>query len=101
MLRQGLARPGPRAVGVWVVGRPHDVADAGRVTLPDAHEVPEERRVTLPIPVHGRLLLGDRLRPEAGLLERLIHATEDSGDPPDGELDEQRAKRRVAAEERR
>src|SRR5437867_286780 len=44
VLGERLARPGPRAVRVRVVGRPHDVAEACVVALPHPHEVANERR---------------------------------------------------------
>src|SRR5262249_17500195 len=59
-----LARLRPRAVGMRVVGGPHDVVQAGPVPLRDARQVLDEGRVTLAVPVRARLLGEDRLRPE-------------------------------------
>src|SRR5581483_5017403 len=74
VLRQRLPGTGPGAVAVRIVRRPHDVPEPRAVARGDAGEVADERRVALPVPVRARLLLDDRLGPEAMLLERLIHA---------------------------
>src|SRR5206468_3224336 len=83
VLGQRVARLGPRAVAVRVVGRPHDVPEPRAMALRDPGEVLDEGRVSLPVPVEARLLLDDRLGPEAVLVEGLIHALDEVGDPAD------------------
>src|SRR5437016_9717699 len=101
MLGERVARLWPRAVAVRVVGRPHDVPQAGPMPLGDPGEVLDEGGMSLAVPIGARLLLDGRLGPETVLVEGLVHALDEVGNPADAALDEHEVERRVALEEDR
>src|SRR5262245_61164999 len=56
VLGKNLARLRPRAVGVRIVGGPHDVVQPAAMALRHARQVLDEGRVSLAVPVVARLL---------------------------------------------
>src|SRR5581483_542845 len=89
-------RARPRRVAVRVVARPHDVVETRLAAEPHARAVLDEGRVALAVPVDARLLGDDRVRPEAVLHERAVHALEEVRKPADPRLDDDEAEAGVA-----
>src|SRR5262249_32694172 len=80
---------------------PHDVAYARPLACRDAGEVPDEGGVPLAVPVRARLLVDDRLGPEAVLFERLVHALDEVWNPADPALDQHEVELRMPREDAR
>src|SRR2546427_7464073 len=97
LLGDVLRRLGPHAVGMRVVGAPHERLDAHVVDEPGADAIVLERRLALPAPVVARLHLEAEVAET--VLPLVVHAVERVGNPADPALAERDPDVRVALQD--